>query len=70
MAEDAARRCRRNDDERRLELGRQLDGRLRRLAVAREQLRLGATLPDEVACALVTDPKLLELDLTQMTYGG
>ena len=24
----------------------------------------------EVACALVTDPKLLELDLTQMTYGG
>ena len=23
----------------------------------------------EVACALVTDPKLLELDLTQMTYG-
>ena len=23
----------------------------------------------EVACALVTDPKLLELDLTRMTYG-
>jgi hypothetical protein len=23
----------------------------------------------EVACALVTDPKLLELDLTKLTYG-
>jgi hypothetical protein len=24
----------------------------------------------EVACALVTDPKLLELDLTELTYGS
>jgi hypothetical protein len=23
----------------------------------------------EVACALVTDPRLLELDLTELTYG-
>jgi hypothetical protein len=33
-----------------------------------EEVKAALSRP-EVACALVTDPALLELDLTEMTYG-
>jgi hypothetical protein len=33
-----------------------------------EEVRAALARP-EVACALVTDPALLELDLTELTYG-
>jgi len=33
-----------------------------------EEVKAALARP-EVACALVTDPKLLDLDLTELTYG-
>jgi hypothetical protein len=37
-------------------------------AATAEDVRAALARP-EVACALVTDPKLVELDLTELTYG-
>ena len=37
-------------------------------AATADDVRAALARP-EVACALVTDPKLLELDLTELTYG-
>jgi len=37
-------------------------------AATADDVRAALSRP-EVACALVTDPKLLELDLTELTYG-
>ena len=34
-----------------------------------EEVKAALARP-EVACALVTDPKLLDLDLTELTYGA
>jgi hypothetical protein len=38
-------------------------------AATAEDVKAALARP-EVACALVTDPKLLELDLTELTYGA
>ena len=38
-------------------------------AASAEDVKAALARP-EVACALVTDPKLLELDLTELTYGA
>jgi hypothetical protein len=37
-------------------------------AASAEEVKAALARP-EVACALVTDPSLLELDLTELTYG-
>ena len=37
-------------------------------AATAEEVQAALARP-EVACALVTDPRLLELDLTKLTYG-
>ena len=38
-------------------------------ASSAEEVKAALARP-EVACALVTDPKLLDLDLTELTYGA